>query len=170
MKNSPLLAWFIFLVMIVICGSAIFHSKLKRSKRDAARSRIMLEEYQKSAERRFSDYEASIKLHQARLRDRPYQPPPRFTNTDDCRWWEDRNLNWVATILPYTNHRDPSTSNLVRLYRFLGNQIETVKGCKGEDDCIQKYDSMRTAVDGFMKQMVKDHGGPLIDPNWGQDI
>jgi hypothetical protein len=78
------------------------------------------------------------------------------------RWWEKDELCWIAVIMR-------SSTNLKNLHAFLGTQLDKLKDCvPGTKKCMMKWYNMSAAVDAYLKKLVKDHGGPLIDRNWSK--
>ena len=76
------------------------------------------------------------------------------------QWWERQELAWIAILMRYGG-------NLEQLHAFLGKQIPYVRFCTdGSNKCAGRWVKMVRDVDAFLKKMVKDHGGPLIDRNW----
>ncbi len=77
------------------------------------------------------------------------------------RWWEIDELCWVAVVMMYSG-------NLKKLHALLGKQIAKLKDCHKRPDCLGKQTRMAKAIDAYLKKIVKEHGGPLIDRNWNK--
>jgi hypothetical protein len=87
---------------------------------------------------------------------------PTKANADPLplRWWEKKELTWVAVLMAYGD-------NLERLHDFLGKQRVKMTYCKKIGGCeASVVGKMMQDVDSYLKKMVIAHGGPRIDRNW----
>ena len=90
------------------------------------------------------------------------QCPKCTAYPEQRRWWEEPEVCWIAQLML-------SNRNLEKLHAFLGQQLKEVGRCDpNKADCMDTWLRMRAKVDRYLKKMVKDHGGPLIDRNWSK--
>jgi hypothetical protein len=78
------------------------------------------------------------------------------------RWWEKVELCTLAVTMFYSN-------NIRKLRDFLDLQLTYKKTCVSREDCADKHLDTVENIDKYLKRIVKEHGGPLIDRNWNAD-
>jgi len=158
---------FAFVLLTAVITVLLFKATAYYEEDDAKK---VAQEYNQKLATLESDFKYEAKWRQRVEQQRRFDNPasvirvqPAVAISPPLRWWEKKKeLTWVAVVMAF-NH------NLDKLHAFLGKQIDELKGCPmplSEDVCMHKVSKMMVAVDAYLKKIVIEHGGPLIDRNW----